>query len=103
QRWRAQLVAGRKLCFAALLGEFVPRTGGEAIVAAIDAVADRFAEFARDRSLVLDRQIGNAAAGVEFVRRRKRRGRTDVEAGLAGAAMVGLGLVARQVGLGVDR
>ena len=85
--------ASRAASFASRpsLRELVPRADRKAIVAAIDAVADGFAEFVRDRSLVLDREIGNAAPRIELVGRRKRRRRTDVEAGPAGAAMVGLG------------
>ena len=44
-------------------------------------------------ALVLDRQVRDAAAGIELVGRRKRVGRTDVEAAAAGAAMVRLGRV----------
>ena len=43
--------------FAARLRELVPRARRQAIVAAVDAIADRLAEFARDRSFVLDREI----------------------------------------------
>ncbi len=39
--------------------------------AAIDAVAYRLAEAAIDMALVLDGQVGDAAAGIEPVRRRK--------------------------------
>ena len=76
--------------------EFVPRAGGEAIVAAIDAVADGGAEFARDMALVLDRQIGDAAARIEHVGMRKRIGRAGVETGAALAAMIRLGFVRRR-------
>ena len=60
--------------------ELVPRADGEAIVAAIDAVADRGAELARDRALVLDGQVGDAAPRIELVGRREGVGRADVEA-----------------------
>ena len=81
QRGRAQLVARGKLRLAPRLRELVPGADRQAIVAAIDAVADRFAEFVRDRSLVLDREIGDAAPRIELVGRGERRRRTDVEAG----------------------
>ena len=80
---RAQGVARGEFGFAAGLRELVPRAGGETIVAAIDAVADRLAEFVRYRSLALDREVGNAASRIELVGCGKRRGRTDIEAGLA--------------------
>ena len=95
---RAASFVSRPAC-----GELVPRAHREAIVAAIDAVADRFAEFVRDRSLVLDGEIGDAAPRIELVGRGKCRRRTDVEAGPAGAAMIGLGIIARQLERGEDR
>ena len=52
--------------------------------------------------LVLDRQIGDAAPRIEPVGRGKRRGRADVEAAPAGAAMVGLRRVGRELERGED-
>ena len=75
----------------------------QAIVAAIDAIADRRAEFGRDVALVLDRQIRNAAARIDLVRRRKRSGRTDVQAIPARTAMVGFRLVGLELECGEDR
>src|SRR3546814_15556012 len=66
------------------------------VVAAIDAVAHRFAEFRRDDAVVFDGQIRDAAPRVELVGRRKRPGRADVEAGRTAAAVIGLGRVGRQ-------
>ena len=83
-----QLVARGELGLAAFLRELVPGADRETIVAAIDAIADRLAKFVRDRSLVLDGEVGNAAPRIELVGRGKRRGRTDVETGLARAAMI---------------
>ena len=70
------------------LREFVPRTDREAIVAAIDAVADQRPQLARDRAFVLDGEIGDAAPRIEPIGRGKCRGRTDIEAGAASAAMI---------------
>ena len=53
--------------------------------------------------VVLDRQVGDAAAGIETVGRGERVRGADVEAGAAGAAMVGGGLVRLQVRAGEDR
>ncbi len=92
ERRLAQLSARGQFCLAADLRELVPGADGEAIVAAIDAVADRFAEFARDRSLVLDGQIRDAAPRIELVGRGERRGRADLLAGIAGAAMIDVGV-----------
>ena len=93
---------GRKAPSRARVRELVPRADGEAVVAAIDAVAHAAAELARDRALVLDREIGDAAPRIELVGRRKgvasgrRRGRPGR------AAMVGLGRVGRQLERGED-
>src|ERR1700730_982370 len=78
----AQRLARCEFGLAPGLSELVPRADREAIVAAIDAVADRLAEFARDRSLARDRQVGDAAPRIELVGRWKRRRWADVEAGL---------------------
>ena len=78
---RAQRLARRKLRLAPGLRELVPRADREAIVAAIDAVAHQRAQLARDRTLVLDRQVRDAAPRIEPVGRGKRIGRADVEAG----------------------
>ena len=59
-------------------GELVPRAHREAIVAAVDAVADRLAEFLRDRPLVLDRQVRDAAPRIEPVGRGEGVGRAGV-------------------------
>ena len=80
----------------AACGELVPRADGQAVVAAIDAVADRRAEFVRDRPLVLDGEVGDAAPRIEPVGRGKGVGRAGVEAGAAGAAMVLLRRVRRR-------
>ena len=74
-------VARGELGLAAGLRELVPRADREAIVAAVDAVADQRAQLARDRALVLDGEVGDAAPRIEPVGRRetprsgRRRGR----------------------------
>jgi hypothetical protein len=72
-----------ELRFTAELRKFVPRTDRETVVAAIDAVADGGAEVARDMSLVLDREIGNAAARIELIGSGKSGCRTDIETSMA--------------------
>src|SRR3546814_2035499 len=47
------------------LRELVPRADGEAVVAAVDAVAHGGTERARDLPLVLDGEIGDAAPRIE--------------------------------------
>src|SRR5690606_20425788 len=76
---------------ALLLGlgrEFVPWADGEAVIAAEHAVADRFAEVARDLRLGLDGEIGKATARIELEGCGKGVGRADVETGPAAAAML---------------
>ena len=95
--------ARRRRASRAACGELVPRADRQAIVAAIDAVADRRAEFLRDRPLMLDGQVGDAAPRIEPVGRGKGIGRAGVEAGAAGAAMVALRRVGRQLERREDR
>ena len=94
QRLQARLARG--------LGELVPRAHGEAIVAAEHAVADRGAELGGDVALVLDGQVGDAAARIELVGRGEGVGRANVEAALAAAAMVDLRRVGLDLGRGQD-
>ena len=68
---RPQRVARGELRLAAGLRELVPRAHRQAIVAAVDAVAHRGAQLARDRALVLDGEIGDAAPRIEPVGRRE--------------------------------
>ena len=77
---RTQRLAGRELRLMSGLRKLVPRADREAVVTAIDAIADGFAKFAWDRPLVLDGEIGNAAPRIEFVRCGESGCRTDVEA-----------------------
>ena len=88
QQWSLQFRAGCKARLAARLRELVPRADREAIVAAIDAIAHQRPQVARDRALVLDREIRDAAPRIETVGRRKRGRRADVEAGAADAAVI---------------
>ncbi len=96
-------VRGDELRLAADAREFVPGADRQAIVAAIDAVADAFPQFPGNRPLMLDRQIGDATARVQLIRRRKGAGRAGVEAGAADSAVVALGRVRPQVEIGEQR
>src|SRR5690606_24439870 len=86
QRGAIKFGARTKLGFAAHRGELVPWADGEAIIAAIDAVAHGAAELARDRALMLDAVIGEALSGIELEGRGKSVGWANVEAARAGAA-----------------
>src|SRR6202007_1464330 len=67
QRRRGELGTRREGRLAGVLRELVPRAGGEAIVAAVDAVAEQRAQLLVDRALVLDGEIGDAASRIELV------------------------------------
>ncbi len=69
-------------------GELVPRADGEAVVAAVDAVADSNAELVRDRAGMLDREVRDAAARIELERFWKGIGRACGLARVATAAGV---------------
>ena len=71
RRGQLRRAAGRPGWPARLLGEAVPRADRQAIVAAVDAVADRLAKLVRDRPGMLDRQVGDAAARIDPVGRRR--------------------------------
>ena len=79
---------------------FVPGADRQTVVTAKDPVADGSAELGRNLALMLDRQIGNTAPRIEPVGSRKGMGRTNVETAGAGAAMVVLGRIGRQFGIG---
>ena len=85
------------------LRKLVPWTDRQAIIAAVDSVADRRAQFTWDGSLVLDGEIRDAAARIEPIGRGERGGGADVDAGAAGAAMIRLRRVRRQLERGEDR
>ena len=93
---------GRKSGSRVGLGEFVPRTHREAVVAPVDPIADQRPQLERDHPLVLDRQIRDAAPGIEPVGCGERHGRADIEAALAGPAMVGLRRVGFQSQAQID-
>src|SRR5262249_20104623 len=98
-----QFLARRELHLAAGLRELVPRAYRQTIIAAEDAVADRGTQLTRNRPLVLDREVGDATARIEAIRRGERRRRADVETGTAGAAVIDFRRVRRQIERGEDR
>ena len=75
----------------------VPRTDVLADVAAEHLLANRRPPFLGDRALLLDRQIRQAARGVDDVRLDDRAGRTCLEAARARAALIDAGLVGREI------
>src|SRR3546814_17175755 len=81
------------------VGEFVPWTDREAIVAAIAAIADAAPQVERNRPRLLDRQIGDTAPRIEAIGPRKGLRRAVV---LEGAASTAAG-VPRRAGRRVSR
>src|SRR4029450_7627039 len=79
--------------FTTIACELVPGTDGKTIVAAIDPIANGGAQSARDRAFMFNREIGDAPSRIEAVWCRKRRRRTNVEAGPTTAATVGVGRI----------
>src|SRR5580698_9230493 len=80
-------------------GEFreaVPRADIEAIITAEHVVADERTKLDGDRTFQLDREIADAEAGVELVRRDDGARRAGVDAAMTGAAVFVLGLVGFQ-------
>src|SRR5690606_13731767 len=82
-----EAVARREIGQRGAPRELVPRAEELTVVAAEDPVADERAQRLGDRAAQLDRQIRDAAPGVELVGRDDRAGRTDVETRGARAAM----------------
>src|SRR5688572_15562666 len=97
-----EAVADGEVADARRSRELVPRAEELAIVAAEDSVADGLAQRLRYRTAQLDREIRDAAAGIELVRSDDRLRGADVEAGAAGPAVVGHGHVRRQRQVGVE-
>src|SRR5262245_6082887 len=84
ERCAVEAVARLEVLLAARPSEAVPRTDELAVVAAVDAVADERAQLLRDRALVLDGEVRDAAARVELVGAADRLRRAHVDAALAG-------------------
>ena len=95
---RRHLAGAMKFRLGGAFGIFVPGADGKAVVTAENPVADGGPERSRDLTLVLDRQIGDAAPRIELIGRRKGIRRAGIEAFRAGPAMIGLGAVGCQLG-----
>ena len=80
---------GREVRFRCWLRILVPGTEELAVIAAVDAISHRLAEFDRDRVFQLDGEIRDAAPRIKFVRADDGLRRTDVDARRAGSAMGG--------------
>ncbi len=81
-RARAEVGFRAGICVA------VPGADKLAVVAAVDAVAHQGPELFRDRAIVLDGEIGDAAAAIHHIGCDNGAGRADVDAGDALAALL---------------
>ena len=84
------------------LGEAVPGTCVEAVVAAVDATAEGAAELKGDGAFAFDGEVGEAAAGVHLTGGGDGLGGAGGDAAGTGAAVVGGFLVRGQVEGGDD-
>src|SRR3546814_20912895 len=80
QAWCGQLGARQERRLRRALRKLVPRADGEAVVAAVDAVAHGRAQRARNVPHVLDGEGGDAASGAEPVRAEEGMRRTEGQA-----------------------
>ena len=77
-------------------GELVPGADGQAVVAAVDARADEGRNSNGDAAFEFNREVGDAAAGVQLIRPGDGPGRAGGQAALARPAVRRLGRVGRQ-------
>ena len=87
QRGLAQRCAHIEVAQGAALRVLVPRARQLAVVAAIDAIAHGRAKFLGDHAVVLDRQVADAAPGIELVGRHDGLRGAHIDARRAAAAM----------------
>ena len=85
-----------------MVGKFVPGADRQAIVAAINAVADAFPQVLRDRPLMFDGEVGYTAARIDDIGGWEGIGRAGGLTGGAAAAMIAFGRVRRQRPFGID-
>lgn len=88
ERMGEDVFTGVKGSFAGDSGETIPRAGVETVIAAVDAITYRAAEFFGDRTLVLDGEIRDAAGGGKFSRGGDRLGGTGADTGRAFTAVI---------------
>src|SRR5665213_339797 len=83
-------------------GEFIPRARELAVIAAVDAIADRAAKLQGYGAVELDGEVGNAAPRVETIGRNDGAGVAGGHAGAACSAVRGTGRLLRQFEAQVD-
>ena len=80
--------AGVEAEVTACFRKTVPWTGIQAVITAVESVADQGAQLQGNGALVLDRQVGDAAWSVHEMRPRDRVGGAGVQTGGACSAVV---------------
>src|SRR4029077_2580745 len=89
QRHAGRRLARGKSCFLRNLSEPVPGTDYQTIIATEDPISDKRAKLQRNGTLQFNRQIRDAAAGIESMRRCNRTGRARCDAALTCSAAIG--------------
>ena len=80
------VLSGRKFDFSRSLGKTIPRTNFETVITTKYPVPDCFPKFLRNGSLMLYREIRNASASIQMMRRCDGLSRATVDALSAFAA-----------------
>ncbi len=88
QGWPMQAGAGAEIGLRAGICVAVPRADELAVVAAVDAVAHQGSELFRNRAVVLDGEIGDAAATIHHIGSHNGASGADVDAGDTLAALL---------------
>src|SRR5258708_3739991 len=97
ERCAIERVTHREVGIVDGAGVFVPGADELAIVAAVNAVSHERAQLFRDRAVMLDGEIRDAAARIELVGRDDRPRGTYVDAAVARAAVLGGGCILLQI------
>lgn len=82
-------MTGLEVALPGRSGKAIPWTNDLAVITAKHPVADQRAQFFRDSVLQLDRQVGNAAAGIQLVGADKGVRGADIQTGGAFSAVFG--------------
>ena len=82
--------------------EFIPGADCQAIITTIDAIAHGLAELLRDRAVMFDREVGDAAPRIQPIGRREGLGGADIKAARARAAMINFCRISAEIERGVN-
>jgi alkanesulfonate monooxygenase SsuD/methylene tetrahydromethanopterin reductase-like flavin-dependent oxidoreductase (luciferase family) len=102
QRYIIKAIAHREVGLGTGLCVTIPRTHQLAIVTTVNPVADQWPQRLRNAALQFNGQIGNAAPCIQLIRRDNGLRRTDIDAALAGTAMIALRFIKGQRQIGIN-